>query len=124
MRDTDNMLALLESLMPPTAEDVSMKIASDFRRRRIEKNITRREIAAKSHVSLSNVARFEQTGRISLANLIDLAFALGYHSELQNIFSEPKYSTMDELQQIRANQHKKKAPGHKHLKNDVSNEKD
>lgn len=113
MTDSNNMLALLESLMPPTTEEIAMKIASDFRRRRIEKNITRREIADKSRVSLSNVARFEQTGRISLSNLIDLAFALGYHFELQNIFSEPKYSTMDELEQIRANQHKKKAPGHK-----------
>lgn len=114
MQDSDNMLALLESLMPPTTEEMAMKIASDFRRRRIEKNITREEIAAKAGVPVSNVARFEQKGLVSLRNLIDLAFALGYHAELQNVFSEPKYSTMQELKQIKSNQNKKKAPGHRH----------
>lgn len=114
MEDNYNMLSLLESLVPPTSEEMAMKIADDFRRRRIEKNITRREIADKAGVPVSNVARFEQKGLISLRNLIDLAFALGYHTELQDVFSKTKYSTMEELSMINSNRNKKKAPGHRH----------
>lgn len=109
MRDTDNMLALLESLMPEPPKAVARKIADDFRKRRIEKGLTREAIARKAGVAISNVARFEQKGLISLANLIELAMSMGYNLEIKNIFAEPKYSTMQELLQIRDNMGKKKA---------------
>ncbi len=105
----DNMLALLESLMPEPAEDVARKIADDFRQRRVEKGLTRSDIAKKSGVPLSNITRFEQKALISLNNLIELAIALGYNLEIKNIFDTPKYSTMEELLQIRKNQGKTKA---------------
>jgi hypothetical protein len=53
--------------------------------------------------------RFEQKGLISLSNLISLAIAMNYIGEIKNIFAEPKYSTMEELSQIRRNTGKKKA---------------
>lgn len=95
--------------MPPSAEEVARQLADDFRARRVEKNLTRREVAARSGVAVANIARFEQKGLISLSNLIELAIALGYVSEVKGIFSAPKYSTMDELQQIRRNSGKSKA---------------
>ena len=88
-----------------------MKLAMDFRQRRIEKGLTREQIAHKAEISISNVARFEQKGLISLNNLIALAIALGYTTEVKNIFQAPKYSTMEELTQIRRNTGKKRANG-------------
>ena len=38
-----------------------------------------------------------------------LAMALGYTSEIKNLFATPKYTTMEELTQIRKNTNKKKA---------------
>ena len=35
--------------------------------------------------------------------------ALGYSSEIKNLFATPKYTTMEELTQIRQNTNKKKA---------------
>ena len=35
--------------------------------------------------------------------------ALGYTSEIKNLFATPKYATMEELTQIRKNTNKKKA---------------
>lgn len=105
----DNMLSLLESLMPPSATDVSRRLADDFRARRVEKNLTRKDMAERSGVALANIARFEQKGLISLQNLIELAIALGYALEVGSIFSQPKYSTMQELQQIHRNSGKRKA---------------
>lgn len=62
MDDTNNMLALLDSLMGPDADEVARKIADDFRRRRIERSLTREAIARKAGVATANVARFEQKG--------------------------------------------------------------
>ena len=109
MNETNNILSLLEDYVHNNAEDVALQMAADFKKRRIEKNMTRKVVAERSGVAISNITRFEQKGLISLKNLIDLAIALGYTAELKNVFSQPKYSTMEELQQIRRNQNKKKA---------------
>lgn len=109
MMDTNNMLSVLENYIHNNPDEIAQGIAAEFRRRRIEKNLTREQIAAKSGVALSNIVRFEQKGLISLRNLIGIAMALGYTSEVKHIFSEPKYSTMEELLQIRRNMNKKKA---------------
>ena len=109
MNETNNILSLLEDYAHNNAEDVALQMAADFKKRRIEKNMTREVVAERSGVATSNITRFEQKGLISLKNLIDLAIALGYTAELKNVFSQPKYSTMEELQQIRRNQNKKKA---------------
>lgn len=107
--DTDNMLSVLDGFMLESAEDIALSLAEDFRHRRIEKNLTREQVAETANVAVSNVIRFEQKGLISLKNLIALAMALGYTSEIKNLFATPKYATMEELTQIRKNAGKKKA---------------
>lgn len=107
--ETANILALIDTYTLPSADDTSMKMAEDFRNRRIEKGITREEIAKMAGIATSNVARFEQKGLISLKNMIGLASALGYLGELKNLFAEAKFSTMEELLTIRKNQGKKRA---------------
>ncbi len=107
--DIDNMLSVLDNYTLETEEDIALKLAADFRRRRIEKNLTREEMAQTAGIAVSNIVRFEQKGLISLKNLIALSKALGYTSEIKNLFASPKYATMDELTQIRKNTNKKKA---------------
>ncbi len=105
----DNILSVLDGFLLEDVDDIAKKLANDFRARRIEKNLTREQVAEKSCVAVSNIIRFEQKGLISLKNLIGIAMALGYTSEIKNIFEQPKYSTMEELSQIRRNAGKKKA---------------
>ena len=105
----NNILSLLDNYTFDNADDIARMLADDFRKRRIEKNITREQVAEKSGVAVSNIVRFEQKGLISLKNLIGIAMAMEYTSEIKNIFAEPKYSTMEELTQIRRNRGKKKA---------------
>lgn len=105
----NNILSLLENYTLDTVDDIAKGIAEDFRKRRIEKNLTREQVAEKSGIALANIVRFEQKGLISLKNLIGIAIAMEYTSEVKNIFSEPKYSTMEELTQIRKNTGKKRA---------------
>ncbi len=110
--NTNNILSILDDYISShNTDDIAKGIAQDFRKRRVEKNLTREQVAEKAGISISNVTRFEQKGLISLKNLIALAMALGYTAEIKGIFSEPKYTTMDELTEIRANAHKKRAHG-------------
>ena len=109
MVETDNMLSVLDSYSLESIDDIADKLREDFRRRRIEKNLTRDEVAQAANVAVSNIIRFEQKGLISLKNLIAVAMALGYTTEIKNLFATPKYATMEELTQIRKNTNKKKA---------------
>lgn len=106
---TDNILSILDNYTLETTDDIALKLSEDFRRRRIEKSLTREEIAQTAGIAVSNLVRFEQKGLISLKNLIALAVALGYTSEIKDLFATPKYATMEELTQIRKNANKKKA---------------
>jgi transcriptional regulator with XRE-family HTH domain len=105
----DNMLSVLDNYTLDNIDDIAITLAQDFRKRRIEKNMTREEIAKKSGVAVSNIVRFEQKGLISLKKLIGIAIAMEYTSEVKNIFAEPKYSTIEELTQIRRNTGKTRA---------------
>ena len=105
----DNILSVLDNYALESADDIALKLAEDFRHRRIEKSLTREELAQTAEIAVSNLVRFEQKGLISLKNLIALAMALDYTSEIKNLFSTPKYTTMEELTQIRKNTNKKKA---------------
>ena len=72
----NNILSVLENYTLDNADDIAKHIADDFRKRRIEKNLTREQVAEKSGVALSNIVRFEQKGFISLKNIIGLGMAL------------------------------------------------
>lgn len=67
MQDTNSgyILSLLDSFTLDSADDVARQVAENFRKRRVEKNITRQRISELSGVPLSNVARFEQKGLIA-----------------------------------------------------------
>ena len=107
--DSNNILSVLDAYTLDSPDDIAVGMAADFRSRRIEKNMTREQVAELAGISVSNIVRFEQKGQISLKNLISIAIALGYTSEMKSLFSTPKYATMEELEQIRRNAGKKKA---------------
>lgn len=115
MQETNNILAILDNYLHDNPDEIAKEMANDFRKRRIEKNLTREQVADKSGVAVSNITRFEQKGLISLKNLIGIAIALDYTSEIKNVFSQPKYSTMEELQQIKETLTRKGLQTMKHI---------
>ncbi|MDE6110252.1 MAG: helix-turn-helix domain-containing protein [Muribaculaceae bacterium] len=107
--NSNSILSVLDGYIFDNANDIMMQVAENFRRRRVEKNITRQRIAELSGVPLSTVARFEQKGLMSFESLIKLAMALGYTSEIKNLFGAPKFDTMEELDMIRHKMNDKRA---------------
>ena len=77
MTETNNILSILDDYTLDNADDIAKWMADDFRKRRIEKNLTREQVAEQSGVAVSNIVRFEQKGLISLKNLIGIAMATG-----------------------------------------------
>lgn len=98
---SDKILAILDGFTLDNADDIALGVAENFRKRRVEKNITRQRIAELSGVPLSTVARFEQKGLIAFGSLIRLAMALGYTTEVKELFGTAKFDTIAELDLIR-----------------------
>ena len=61
MQETNNILAILNNYLHDNPDEIAKEMANDFRKRRIEKNMTR-EVVDKSGVAVSNITRFEQKG--------------------------------------------------------------
>ena len=91
MQETNNILAILDNYLHHNPHAITKEMTNDFRTRSIEKNLTREQVADKSGVAVSNITRFEQKGLISLKNLIGIAIALEYTSEIKNVFSQHNY---------------------------------
>ena len=106
---SDNILSVLNNFVLDNADDIARQVAENFRKRRVEKNITRQRISELSGVPLSTVARFEQKGLIAFESLIKLAMALGYASDVRSLFDTSKFDTMKELDMIRRKSGDKRA---------------
>ncbi len=104
-----NILSILSGYVLDNADDISRKVADNFRKRRVEKNVTRQRISELSGVPLSTVARFEQKGLIAFESLIKLAMALGYATDVRNLFGTSQFNTMEELDMIRRKSGDKRA---------------
>lgn len=63
--DSNNILSVLDNFTLDNPDDIAMQVAENFRKRRVEKNITRERMAELSGVPLSTLARFEQKGLIA-----------------------------------------------------------
>lgn len=107
--NSDNILSVLEGFALDNSDDIARQVAENFRKRRVEKNITRQSISELSGVPLSTVARFEQKGLISFESLIRLAMALGYAPDVRTLFGTSRFDTIEELDMIRRKSRGKRA---------------
>ena len=64
---------------------------------RKRKKITQKELAARSGVSLGSLKRFEQSGEISLQSLTKIAIALDVEEELENLFDNVPFASIEEV---------------------------
>lgn len=64
---------------------------------RKRKKITQKQLAARSGVSLGSLKRFEQSGEISLQSLKKIAIALDMENELEGLFDNVPFASIDEV---------------------------
>ncbi len=82
-----------------TPEQVSAGLAARAKKLRLAKGWRQVTLAERSGVSLGSLRRFEETGRVSLENLLKLAFALGRLDDFEALLEPPPASSLTELEE-------------------------
>ena len=80
-----------------TPSDVAIKMAQKLKSIRKRRKITQKQLAARSNVSYATLRKFERTGQISLESFIKISMELGFLNELNNLFSNPTYNSIEEV---------------------------
>ena len=84
-------------LYQKTWNEINTQIAQRMIQIRKRRKISQKELAARSGVSLGSLKRFEQSGEISLQSFTKLAIALEVEKELESLFSEVPFSSIEEV---------------------------
>ncbi len=85
------------NLYQKTWIEINNEIARKIVRLRKRKKITQKQLAARSGVSLGSLKRFEQSGEISLQSLTKIAIALDVEEELENLFDNVPFASIEEV---------------------------
>lgn len=80
-----------------TPREIDQLIASRIRSIRKRRKISQKRLSEKSGVSLGSVKRFEQIGEISLISLTKIAIALEIEGELEDLFEEVPFLSIEEV---------------------------
>jgi transcriptional regulator with XRE-family HTH domain len=81
-----------------TPEQVSETLAARVKALRLAKGWKQITLAQRSGVSLASLRRFEESGRISLQSLLELAFALNRLDDFDLLLQPPRASSLAELE--------------------------
>ena len=85
------------NLYQKTWIEINNDIAQKIVRLRKSKKITQKQLAARSGVSLGSLKRFEQSGEISLQSLTKIAIALDVENELEDLFNNVPFASIEEV---------------------------
>ena len=85
------------NLYQKTWIEINNDIAQKIVRLRKRKKITQKQLAARSGVSLGSLKRFEQSGEISLQSLKKIAIALDMENELEGLFDNVPFASIEEV---------------------------
>jgi len=88
---------------------IAKAISRRMKERRIELNITLKELAENSGVSYGSIKRFESIYEISLKNLLTIAVVLNATEEFKQIFSRQQYSSIDEVLKVSEKKQRQRA---------------
>ena len=85
------------NFLTKTPREIDQLIASRIRSIRKRRKISQKRLSEKSGVSLGSVKRFEQNGEISLISLTKIATALEIEGELEDLFEEVPFLSIEEV---------------------------
>jgi len=70
-----------------TPKEFREEIAAKVKERRLELNISQKKLAERSGVSLGSIKRFEGSGHISLASLLEISLVLNCMGDFDSLFA-------------------------------------
>lgn len=85
------------NIFQKTPSEINRIIAKNITTLRKRKKISQKELSLKSGVSYGSIRRFEHEGEISLTSLTKIALALGVSEELEKLFLEVPFDSIQEI---------------------------
>lgn len=82
---------------PKTPNDIAKELVEKIKQHRKKLKISQAQLAIKSGVSLGSVKRFESKYEISLNSFIKILIALNLEQDLENLFTQKSYNSIDEV---------------------------
>ena len=82
---------------PKTPNDIAKELIEKIKQHRKKLKISQAQLASKSGVSLGSIKRFESKYEISLNSFIKILIALNLEQDLENIFTQKSYNSIDEV---------------------------
>ena len=80
-----------------TPNEIAKSLADKIKKHRKRLKISQEVLAQKSGVSLGSIKRFETKYEISLQSFIKIAIALDLDNDLENLFTQKTYTSIDEI---------------------------
>ena len=82
---------------PKTPNDIAKELVEKIKQHRKKLKISQAQLAIKSGVSLGSIKRFESKYEISLNSFIKIIIALNLERDLENLFTQKGYKSIDEV---------------------------
>lgn len=82
---------------PKTPNDIAHELVGKIKQHRKKLKISQAQLATKSGVSLGSIKRFESKYEISLNSFIKILIALNLEQDLENLFTQKNYNSIDEV---------------------------
>ena len=82
---------------PKTPNDIAKELVEKIKQHRKKLKISQAQLASKSGVSLGSIKRFESKYEISLTSFIKILIALNLEHDLENLFLQKSYNSIDEV---------------------------
>ena len=80
-----------------TPNDIAKELVEKIKHHRKKLKISQAQLASKSGVSLGSIKRFESRYEISLNSFIKILIALNLEQDLENLFTQKSYNSIDEV---------------------------
>ena len=82
---------------PKTPNEIAKELVEKIKQHRKKLKISQAQLASKSGVSLGSIKRFESKHEISLNSFIKILIALNLEQDLENLFTQKSYNSIDEV---------------------------
>lgn len=77
--------------------DVLMALANNVKSRRLEKNLTQKDLSKKLNICLPTYRKFEQTGNLSLKNFVKIAIFFEETPNIKKLFTQTRYESIEDV---------------------------
>jgi len=99
----------IDAIINVTPDKILKTIAGKVREKRLDRNLTQKAFSKRAGVGYDSYRNFENTGEITLRNLVLCAFVLDDTDGFLDLFSRKTWQSIDEL--IKTQEVKKRKRG-------------